>query len=201
MDRKTERDLVIVAFFTLIFSIASSVLSYRKYISFNAHVYDLGVSSNLIRNALTSPIAYNKLIYFLMFPIYHFFPSQVALMVFQDSLICAGSIPLYFISRKIIEDRKYSIIISLLWLLYFPLAGVEWFDFHFMALFPTLFLIGFAFLVYGKYKQSLIFMYLAGITDLLAPVILIFLIIVLIIKKAKVPKYYLYMIIILICSI
>ena len=196
MDRKTERDLVIVAFFTLIFSIASSVLSYRKYISFNDSVYDLGVSSDLIKNALTSPIAYNKLIYFLMFPIYHFFPSQVGLIVFQDSFICAGSIPLYFISRKIIEDRKSSIIISLLWLLYFPLTGVEWFDFHFMALFPTLFLIGYAFLVYGKYKKSLIFMYLAGITDLLAPVILIFLIIVLIIKKAKVPKYYLYTIII-----
>ena len=76
------------------------------------------------------------------------------------------------------------------------MTGVEWFDFHFMALFPTLFLIGYAFLVYGKYKKSLIFMYLAGITDLLAPVILIFLIIVLIIKKAKVPKYYLYTIII-----
>ena len=196
MNRKTERDLVIVAFFTVIFSIASSVMSYKKYISFNDSVYDLGVSSDLIKNALTSPIAYNKLIYFLMFPIYHFFPSQIGLIVFQDSFISAGSIPLYFISRKIIEDRKYSIIISLLWLLYFPLAGVEWFDFHFMALFPTLFLIGFAFLVYGKYKQSLIFMYLAGITDLLAPVILIFLIIVLIIKKAKVPKYYLYMIII-----
>ena len=196
MDRKTERDLVIVAFFTLIFSIASSVLSYRKYISFNDSVYDLGVSSDLIKNALTSPIAYNKLIYFLMFPIYHFFPSQVGLIVFQDSFICAGSIPLYFISRKIIEDRKSSIIISLLWLLYFPLTGVEWFDFHFIALFPTLFLIGYAFLVYGKYKKSLIFMYLAGITDLLAPVILIFLIIVLIIKKAKVPKYYLYTIII-----
>ena len=196
MDRKTERDLVIVAFFTLIFSIASSVLSYRKYINFNDSVYDLGVSSDLIKNALTSPIAYNKLIYFLMFPVYHFFPSQIGLIVFQDSFICAGSIPLYFISRKIIEDRKYSIIISLLWLLYFPLTGVEWFDFHFMALFPTLFLIGYAFLVYGKYKKSLIFMYLAGITDLLAPVILIFLIIVLIIKKAKVPKYYLYTIIV-----
>lgn len=196
MDRKTEKDLIIVAFFTLMFSIASSVLSYRKYISFNDSVYDLGVSSDLIKNALTSPIAYNKLIYFLMFPVYHFFPSQIGLIVFQDSFICAGSIPLYFISRKIIENRKYSIIISLLWLLYFPLAGVEWFDFHFMALFPTLFLIGYAFLVYGKYKKSLIFMYLAGITDLLAPVILIFLIIVLIIKKAKVPKYYLYTIII-----
>ncbi len=196
MDRKTEKDLVIIAFFTLMFSIASSVLSYRKYISFNDSVYDLGVSSDLIKNALTSPIAYNKLIYFLMFPVYHFFPSQIGLIVFQDSFMCAGSIPIYFISRRIIENRKYSVIISLLWLLYFPLAGVEWFDFHFMALFPTLFLIGYAFLVYGKFKKSLIFMYLAGITDLLAPVILIFLIIVLIIKKAKVPKYYLYTIII-----
>lgn len=201
MDRKTERDLVIVAFFTLLFSIASSVLSYRKYISFNDSVYDLGVSSDLIKNALTSPIAYNKLIYFLMFPVYHFFPSQIGLMVFQDSFICAGSIPLYFISRKIIENRKYSIIISLLWLLYFPLAGVEWFDFHFMALFPPLFLIGYAFLVYGKYRESLIFMYLAGITDLLAPVILIFLIIVLVIKKTKAPKYYLYSIIIPIIAV
>ena len=70
-----------------------------------------------------------------------------------------------------------------------------------MALFPTLFLIGFAFLVYGKYKESLIFMYLAGITDLLAPVILIFLVIILIIKKVKIPKYYLYMIIIPIIAV
>ena len=201
MDRKTKRDVVITAFLTLIFSIASSVLSYMKYSSFNDSVYDLGVSSDLIKNALTSPIAYNKLIYFLMFPVYHFFPSQVGLMVFQDSFICAGSIPLYFISRKIIENRRYSVIISVLWLLYFPLSGVQWFDFHFMALFPTLFLIGFAFVVYGKYKESLIFMFLAGITDLLAPVILIFLIIVLIIKKTKVPKYYLYTILITIISV
>ena len=201
MDRKTERDLAIVMIFTIIFSIASSILSYRRYISYNDTVYDLGVSSELIKNALTSPVAYNKLIYFLMFPVYHFFPSQIGLMVFQDSFICAGSIPLYFISRKVIENRKYSVIISVLWLLYFPLSGVQWFDFHFMALFPTLFLIGFAFLVHGRYKESLVFMYLAGITDLLAPVILIFLIIILIIKKSKVPKYYLYTIIIPIVAV
>ena len=201
MDRKTERDLAIVMIFTIIFSIASSILSYRRYISYNDTVYDLGVSSDLIKNAMTSPVAYNKLIYFLMFLVYHFFPSQIGLMVFQDSFICAGSIPLYFISRKVIENRKYSVIISVLWLLYFPLSGVQWFDFHFMALFPTMFLIGFAFLVYGRYKESLAFMYLAGITDLLAPVILIFLIIILIIKKSKVPKYYLYTIIIPIVAV
>ena len=195
MEKETVRDIYIVSIFFMLFSILSSIISYMKYISFNDSVYDLGISSYLIKNALTSPVAYNKLIYFLMFPVYHFFPSQVGLIVFEDFFICAGSIPLYFISRKVIENRKYSVIISLLWLLYFPLSGVQWFDFHFMSLFPTLFLVGFAFLIYGKYKESLIFMFLAGITDLLAPFILIFLVMILIIKKVKVPKYYLYSII------
>ena len=201
MDKKTKWDLAIVSIFTIIFSFASSILSYMKYISFHDTVFDLGVSSDLIKNATSNSIQYQKLIYFLMFPVYHFFPSQLGLMVFQDAFICAGSIPLYFISRKISENRKYSVIISILWLMYFPLAGVQWFDFHFMALFPTLFLIGFAFFVYGKYKESLVFMYLAGITDLLAPVILIFFIIILVIKKSKVPKYYLYAILIPIITV
>ena len=196
MDKKTKWDLAIVSIFTIIFSIASSILSYMKYISFHDTVFDLGVSSYLIKNATSSSVQYQKLIYFLMFPVYHFFPSQIGLMVFQDAFICAGSIPLYFISRKIIENRKYSGIISILWLMYFPLAGVQWFDFHFMALFPTLFLIGFAFFVYGRYRESLVFMYLAGITDLLAPVILIFFILILVFKKSRVPKYYLYAILI-----
>ncbi|WMT50624.1 MAG: DUF2079 domain-containing protein [Ferroplasma sp.] len=201
MQKQTKIDIIILSAFTILFSILSSIISYLKYISFNDSVYDLGVSSALIKNALTSPVAYHKLIYFLIFPVYHFFPSQVGLMVFQDFFICAGSIPLYFISRRVIDDRKYSVIISLLWLLYFPLSGVQWFDFHFMALFPTLFLAGFAFFVYGKYRESLILMFLAGITDLLAPFILIFLVIILIIKKSKVPKYYLYSIIFTVAAI
>ena len=201
MDKKDKLGLAIVSVFTIIFSIASSILLYMKYISFHDTVFDLGVSSDLIKNATSSSVQYQKLIYFLMFPVYHFFPSQIGLMVFQDAFICAGSIPLYFISRKIIENRKYSVIISILWLMYFPLTGVQWFDFHFMALFPTLFLIGFGFFVYGRYKESLVFMYLAGITDLLAPVILIFFIIILVIKKSKVPKYYLYTILIPIITV
>ena len=201
MDKKDKLGLAIVSVFTIIFSIASSILSYMKYISFHDTVFDLGVSSVLIKNATSNSIEYQKLIYFLMFPVYHFLPSQIGLMVFQDAFICAGSIPLYFISRKIVENRKYSVIISILWLMYFPLAGVQWFDFHFMALFPTLFLIGFAFFVYGRYKESLVFMYLAGITDLLAPVILIFFIIILVIKKSKAPKYYLYTILIPIITV
>ena len=41
MDRKTEQDLAIVMIFTIIFSVASSIISYMKYISFHDSVYDL----------------------------------------------------------------------------------------------------------------------------------------------------------------
>ena len=105
MQKQTKLDIIIVSAFTILFSILSSIISYLKYISFHDSVYDLGVSSDLIKNALSDPVAYNKLIYFLIFPIYHFFPSQIGLMVFQDSFICAGSIPLYFIAKKVIENR------------------------------------------------------------------------------------------------
>ena len=75
--------------YSLIFMILSSIISYLRYITFHADVYDLGVSSDLIKNALIYPIVYNKIIYFLMYPIYSLFPSQVGLMVL--AFIVAGS--------------------------------------------------------------------------------------------------------------
>ena len=76
MQKQTKLDIIIVSAFTILFSILSSIISYLKYISFHDSVSDLGVSSDLIKNALSDPIAYNKLIYFLIFPIYYFFPHR-----------------------------------------------------------------------------------------------------------------------------
>ena len=174
MEKNVKKDLIIIIPLTIIFMILSSIISYLRYITFHADVYDLGVSSDLIKNALIYPIVYNKIIYFLMYPIYNLFPSQVGLMVFQDVLISLGSIPLYFIGRKLINNHIYSLILSTIWLIYFPLAGVEWFDFHFIALFPTIFLAGYCLMLYSKFKYSLVFIMLSMITDYLAPVIILF---------------------------
>ena len=190
MEKNTVRDLTIIIPLFIIFSIASSLLSYMRYITFHSTVFDLGVSSDLIKNALTSPIVYNKLIYFLMYPLYSLFPSQIGLMVFQDVLVSAGVFPVYFIGRKLIKNHNYALLLSLIWLLYFPLAGVEWFDFHFIALFPTIFLIGYCLILYDKFKSSLLFILLAITTDYLAPVIVVFYLIILAIRHKKVPRYY-----------
>ena len=198
MEKNTGRDLAIVIPIFMVFSIASSLLSYMRYITFHSTVFDLGVSSDLIKNALTSPVAYNKLIYFLMYPLYSLFPSQIGLMAFQDVLVSAGVFPVYFIGRKLIKNHNYALLLSLTWLFYFPLAGVEWFDFHFIALFPTIFLTGYCLILYDKFKSSLFFILLAITTDYLAAVIVVFYLITLAMRHKKVPKYYYSIIIILI---
>ena len=190
MEKNTARDLTIIIPLFIILSIASSLLSYMRYITFHSTVFDLGVSSDLIKNALTSPVVFNKLIYFLMYPLYNLFPSQIGLLVFQDVLVSAGVFPVYFIGRRLIKNHNYSLLLSLIWLFYFPLAGVEWFDFHFIALFPTLFLTGYCLILYDKFKSSLVLILLAITTDYLAPVIAVFYLILLAIRHKKVPKYY-----------
>ena len=198
MEKNTGRDLAIIIPVFIIFSVASSLLSYMKYITFHSTVFDLGVSSDLIKNALTFPVAYNKLIYFLLYPLYSLFPSQIGLMVFQDVLVSAGVFPVYFIGRKLIKNHNYALLLSLIWLFYFPLAGVEWFDFHFIALFPTIFLTGYCLILYDKFKSSLFFILLAITTDYLAAVIVVFYLITLAMRHKKVPKYYYSIIIVLI---
>ena len=200
MEKNTGRDLAIIIPFFIVVSIASSLLSYMKYITFHSNVFDLGVSSDLIKNALTSHVVYNKLIYLFMYPLYSLFPSEIGLMVFHDILVSAGVFPVYFIGRKLIKNHNYSLLLSLIWLFYFPLAGVEWFDFHFIALFPTIFLTGYCLILYDKFKSSLVFILLAITTDYLAPVIVVFYLIILAIRHKKVPKYY-YAIIIALISI
>ncbi|BAB60046.1 hypothetical protein [Thermoplasma volcanium GSS1] len=185
------RYLALLFLITIVISTISSFVYVEKYRSFHSYVFDLGVSSYLISHALsTRPIVYWKLIYFLLYPFYSLDPNPEYLLVFQDFFISLGSIPIYFISKKILNSEFFGFIFGILWLLYYPIYGVEWFDFHFMALFPTLFLTAVAFLSYKKYRFSLLFMFLSAITDYMAPLIILMYLVVLLVKRERVPKYY-----------
>ncbi|WP_369907618.1 DUF2079 domain-containing protein [Thermoplasma sp. Kam2015] len=130
------------------------------------------------------------MIYFIIFPIYSLYPNPAILLIFQNTFITFGSIPLYLIAKKRIGSEFYAFLISVSWILYYPIWGVEWFDFHFMALFPTLFLTAVALLYYGKFRSSILAMYLAAITDYMAPLLILFFLLVMFMKKYKAPRYY-----------
>ncbi len=178
----------------IVYSIVWSAISLFRYYTFHASVFDLGLTSSLLYRAFSGHIIYgvtsrpidaNKMIYFIIAPFYGLYPHPSVLLVFQSIFIATGAIPLYKIGQKILKNDKISLILALSYLLYYPLSGVTWFDFHFMALFPTLFLMAIYFWLYNKNKYSLVFVFLAAISDYLVPFILLFYFVFLIIRGKK----------------
>lgn len=173
--------LIIIISAFLVNSVLYSYLSVMKYFSFHATVFDLGVSSEALYNVFhgglisTSinprPILMNKLIYLIIAPFYYLYPHEYILLIFQSVWLSFGIIPLYFISNNFLSKTN-SLLFSFSYLFYYPLYGAYFFDFHFMALFPTFFLISIYFLFKNRYKTSVLFIFLSAITDLLAPVII-----------------------------
>ena len=178
-NNKIQLIIIIIAF--ILNSILYSYLSVMKYFAFNANVFDLGVSSEAIYNVFhggliatvadPKPIFMNKLIYLLIAPFYYLYPHEWVLLIFQSIWLSFGIIPLYLIASNFLSKNN-SVLFSLSYLFYYPLYGAYFFDFHFMALFPTFFLISIYFLFKNKYKTSILFIFLSAITDLLAPVII-----------------------------
>ena len=132
-----------IIFIFLLFSIIYSVISYLRYISFSENVLDLGVSASLAYNVvygttlfgqiLHGGVAVNKLIYIPIGLIYGIYPKEYFLLFIQDFFLAFSGVVLYFLSYEFTKSKKISTVVSLLFFLYFPVAGVFWFDFHYMA--------------------------------------------------------------------
>lgn len=169
------------------FSIYSAVFSYvviERYLSFNANIFDLGLASSYLYSighgglistaADPRPFPVQKMIVLVIAPFFNLFPDPLWLVVFQSIWMGLGIFPLYAISSHILRERKFAAFISISYLLYYPLSGVNWFDFHFMALFPTFFLFGFYFHLVKRNGISVLSMLLATVCDYLVPLIMIF---------------------------
>ncbi len=167
----------------LIFSFIFSVISYLRYYTLNEHVFDLGVNASLAYSVIHSgsligqiknnSIAWNKLIYIPIGLIYGLYPKEYFLMFYQNIFLSFSGIYVYLLAIKFLDSRKLGLVLCVLWFLYFPLSGVYWFDFHYMAFFPTLFLGGIYYYYSGRYGASALFLILASATDLMAPVLVV----------------------------
>lgn len=176
-------EVMIIAAAITAYAALYSTLSVIRFLTYNAYVYDLGLSSSLLYSAvhdgtyffIQNPgnITANKMIYIPLAVIFQFYPNFIPLLVFQSIWIAVGAYPLYRISKRVIADPFLSILPSLLYLLYYPLAGVSWYDFHFMALFPTFFFLGFWLYLCDRKVASGLVLFLAAMTNYLAAVIVL----------------------------
>ena len=168
---------------SIIFSIIYSEISLLRFFEYNLTALDLGVNGAMLYQVFhggipltlqgLKGIAYNKLIYLLIAPFYNIYPKMWIILIFQDTLLAFTAIPLSLIAWKKTRSLFISILIAVMWNMYFPIEGVYWFDFHFMALFPFFFIMGVMFQEYGKKRLSILFLILSAITDYLAPFIVL----------------------------
>lgn len=123
------------------YSVSFSYLSILKYSTFNS-TYDLGITNHtlwllshggLSEYAASSfsnvyPFQYEKPIQFLVLPIYLVAPGISTLLVIQSVAIGCAAIPLYLFSRTALGERVGAVIISISYLVFFPLASANLYD-------------------------------------------------------------------------
>ncbi len=159
-------------------------LSYLKYYTFQDTFYDLGLNneimwllshgfiSNYIHSQFSQiyPFQYEKPIVFLVLPFYSLYPHISTLLFIQTLFLGLTVFPIYFSSRIIVRSRAISLIVALSFLVFFPVATSNLFDFHFTSLFPFFYLMTVMFWANKRTKLMVIF---AIITATINPLTLI----------------------------
>ena len=155
----------------VIYAVIWSYITLAKFYSFGDYVWDLGL--NLDRswvifhpsiNGFTVPylLSFSGISYLVSpFIVLGGYPFM---MVFQSAFLAFTVIPLFYVSKHFLNSRIAGWIISASFLLYFPLAGVNWNDFHYQAMFVPLFISAYALYLRGNIKASFLLFFLSGIT-------------------------------------
>lgn len=171
MDKISNKKWFIITIISItIYSIIWSIISIDKYCSLNASVYDLGFSmQNLwfVTHEIKSPYDFYSLfiskgILYILFPLYFIMRAQV-LLVLQSLALGLGALPIYGIAQSTLKSKKISSVISIFYLIYFPMAGINWFDFHYQMFFIILFLSGYYFYTKERYGISVFIFALSGL--------------------------------------
>ncbi|MEM2337881.1 MAG: DUF2079 domain-containing protein [Candidatus Bathyarchaeia archaeon] len=158
-----------------LYTIFFSCFTILKHYSFRTYAWDLGI----FNQAFWFTVKYGKLFYntpellinpsgnflgihfspilFLILPAYAFYPSPETLLILQSFILALGAVPLYKLSMHVLKSRVASIAFVFVYLLYPPLHGVNWFDFHVQAFLPLFFLSNIYFLEKQNWKCYFVF--------------------------------------------
>lgn len=148
---------LIVYLLIFVYTILLSYFTIQKYYAFNSFAWDFGN----YHQALWTTLNGGKLFYFtpelyqipsgsffglhfspilfLLLPVYAAYQTPGTLFVFQSFIIALGALPLYWFTRDSLKSRLAAVGFSAVYLLYPPLQGANWFDFHTQAFLPLFF--------------------------------------------------------------
>ena len=147
-----------------------SVFSIDRFHSLHAYVYDLGVAMEsgwlVFHTSWSLSYLYHNFYSIsgriLLSPLFVTGDFPFVLVV-QTVAISAGSLFVLLIARKEIGKGAVPLLLSLSYLLYFPLAGANYYDFHYQVFFIPFFLAGFYCYLQERYVLSIVILTISGL--------------------------------------
>lgn len=154
---------------SLVFIGMWSYFTICKFYALNSDVWDLGYAENLLYSAMIDPgnlsTVFTRFIrqgvVYLLAPI-AISKSIPALLIFQSFVIWFPAFLLFHISKLETKKPVESLLIGCSYLLYFPLAGANWSDFHFQTMFAFFYLLGYLLYLKDKPKLSFLLFFVSG---------------------------------------
>jgi len=172
-----------VAVYTAVFSYFTVV----KHFAFETYAGDLGIFEQSLWSTLryglyfyNTPelgphfgIHFDPILYLFLIP-YSIYPSPVTLLVLQSLLLPLGAIPLFWLARDELQSNRAGLAFATVYLLYPPLHGVNWYDFHPECLVPLLLIAAFYYFKKGNFIIYFILIILAMMCKEIVPLIVVF---------------------------
>jgi uncharacterized membrane protein len=154
--RKFEISALLIFGMVTVYTLVFSYFTILKYNAFKAYAWDLGIYNQSLWTALQGRLFYSTVetfivpsgsllgIHFSLFlfpilPIYAIHPAPETLLILQSLVLALGTLPLYMLVRDTLHNKLSAIVFAFVYLMYVPLQGVNWFDFHLQAFLPIFF--------------------------------------------------------------
>lgn len=171
MDKTTMMPILLLLVAVFLYALFWSYATIQRFDSGHSAIFDLGISMQRIWNVYSTPQTPRSVLFevtnygtvFLLVP-FSLFKNYAGLLTFQSIALGVAAVPIYKISRYYLRDPWASLAISISYLLFFPLSGINWFDFHFQSLFIPFFLFGYYFYLRENYLTAIVFFALSGVT-------------------------------------
>ncbi len=172
--RRRSLPLFIVFLTSTVYVSTSSYITISKFFAFRDTALDLGVFEQGLWSTITFGLLFWNTpeltshfavhfdpVLFLLLPFYVFYPSPSFVLFLQSFLIGFSAIPLFLFAKNELKSDSLSFLTVIIYLLYPPLHGVNWFDFHPECLLPLLLFTAFYYFQRNSFFKATFFFLLS----------------------------------------
>jgi uncharacterized membrane protein len=174
-----EIGVVLVYLMILVYTTIFSYFMILKHYAFKTYAWDLGINIQALSTTLNEGkfLYYTPELFFnvtgcyfrlhfspillLVLPVYAINQTPETLFVFQSFIIALGALPLYWYVKHVLSSRVAALGFASVYLLYPPLHGANWFDFHVQAFMPLFFFLSMYYFEQEKWGKYFLFLILA----------------------------------------